>query len=76
MYTLTLSEVTELKTAVKNQFDCVIHFHDCCGGQSFSMENPTEETKKFITAFFAAKKLNVVFSKDGTQFSTEEISSC
>lgn len=76
MYTLTLSEVNELKTIIKNQFDTTIHLHDCCGGQSFSVDKNTEELKKFITAFFAAKKLNVVFSENGMQFSIEEISQC
>ena len=76
MVTLTLSDVNKLKTIIKNQFDTTVHFHDCCGGQYFSIDKPTEELKEFIAAFFVEKKLNVIFSENGRQFSIEEISQC
>lgn len=74
MYILTLSEVSELNTLIKNKFNTTLHFHDSCGGQAFSLDESDENIKEFITAFFAAKKLKVVFFDDGKQFSTEELS--
>lgn len=68
---LTLSEVTELKAAVRSRFGTELHFHDCCGGQSFSVDKTDKEMRKFIADFFAAKKLNITFSDNGLQFSAD-----
>lgn len=74
MYILTLSEVSELKALIKNKFNTTLHFHDSCGGQVFSLDESDKNIKEFITAFFTAKNLKVIFFDDGKQFSTEELS--
>ena len=49
---LSLTDVTELKKEVEQQFSVKVHFCDSCGGQSFTVESPTEELKEFISTFF------------------------
>ncbi len=68
---VNLSDVNELKKAVEEKFSVKIHFCDACGGQSFTVESPTEEAKAYISAFFAAKKLQSVFSEDGRYFTVK-----
>ena len=68
---LNFLEIAELKKAVAERFSVNIHFCDSCGGQSFSVKNPTEEIKAFIASFFAAKKLKVVFSENGENFTVK-----
>lgn len=65
---LSLSNVSELKKQVAERFSVTVHFCDSCGGQSFMIEEPTEALKAFITDFFSAKSLNVVFSENGEHF--------
>ena len=71
---LTLVEAAELKKKAAERFSVSIHFHDCCGGQYFTVDKLTEELKEFITAFFAEKNLRVSFSENGEHFFVEEIS--
>ncbi|MBQ8836113.1 MAG: hypothetical protein IJ002_01230 [Clostridia bacterium] len=65
---LSLSDISELKKQVAERFSVTVHFCDSCGGQSFTVEEPTESLKAFITDFFFAKDLNVVFSENGEHF--------
>lgn len=65
---LSLSDVSELKKEVAERFSATVHFCDSCGGQSFTLEEPSESLKTFIYAFFSAKNLNVVFSENGEHF--------
>lgn len=65
---LSISDVSELKKEVTKRFAIKVHFCDSCGGQSFKIENPTEEVIHFITLFFAEKNLKAVFSENGEYF--------
>ena len=67
-----LSDATALKNKIAERFSVHIHFHDCCGGQYFTVDQPTEDLKVFITEYFAERKLKVIFSEDGAQFSIKE----
>lgn len=69
---LSLSDAAELKKEVAERFSVKVHFCDSCGGQSFTVESPSEELKKFISAFFAAKNLQAVFSENGEQFTVKK----
>ncbi len=71
---LSISDVTDLKKAITEKFSSQIHFHDGCGGQYFTVDEPTDELKSFLTEYFARQKLKVRFLKDGTHFSVEELS--
>lgn len=66
---LTLSDAVKLKNEIKEKFSTEIHFHDGCGGQHFSIDNPTEELKEFITAYFSKQNTTVRFSENGDLFS-------
>lgn len=66
--TVSFTLAAELKKAAAEKFTSAIHFHDGCGGQFFTVDEPSEELKNFITDFFAAKNMKPVFSDDGTSF--------
>ena len=72
MLILTTSEVIELKKQASEQFNINIHFHDCCGGQHFSVDSPTPQIHDFIVKFFNEKGISVEFSDDLTQFYVKE----
>lgn len=65
---LTIFEVENLKKEVLQKFSVQIHFHDGCGGQYFTVDQPTEELKESVIEFFATRELEVVFSETGEQF--------
>jgi hypothetical protein len=64
---LNLYDVSELKKLLENQGGAVIHMHDTCGGQYFSLENGDPNSRAVIEKFVEAKKLKAVFnpSSDG-----------
>lgn len=68
---LSLSDVSELKKEVAERFSATVHFCDSCGGQSFTVESHTEELKNFVTVFFDAKNLKVIFSENGEHFTVK-----
>lgn len=68
---LSLSDVSEFKKEVAERFSATVHFCDSCGGQSFTVESPTEEFKKFVTVFFDTKNLQVFFSENGEHFTVK-----
>ena len=70
---LSLSDIAEFKKEVAERFSVKVHFCDSCGGQSFTVESPTEEIKAYITDFLAAKKLEPIFSEDGRYFTVTRI---
>lgn len=53
--TVSFTLAAELKKAAAEKFNSAIHFHDGCGGQFFTVDEPSEELKNFITEFFAKK---------------------
>ena len=67
---LTLTDVSKLKK-VEDKFSVVVHFHDGCGGQYFTCDEPTEELKKFIIAYFEKQNVKVKFSENGNWFSVQ-----
>lgn len=71
---ISISDAAGLKREIAEKFSVQIHFHDGCGGQYFTIENPTEELKEYIRTFFARQNANVLFSENGEQFSVKEIS--
>lgn len=68
---LSISDVAELKRTAAEKFSVNIHFCDACGGQSFTVENPTEEVKAYIISFFSEKGLRPDFSEDGRYFTVK-----
>lgn len=72
----SLIEAASFKKEIYEKFCVQIHFHDGCGGQYFTLENPTAELKAYITDFFARRNLNVHFSENRQHFSVEEGLQC
>lgn len=72
MIQVAFQEVIELKNQVKERFSAIVHFHDRCGGQFFSLEEADDELKKFIEEYFSEKGIRAVFSSDGMQFTLQE----
>ncbi len=68
---LGYSEVMEWKRIAEERFSAKLHFHDACGGQSFSLEKPNQALKAFLTSYCADRNLHVVFSEDGLRFTVE-----
>lgn len=65
----TITEAASLKEAAKTQFSAVLHFHDACGGQSFSLDAPASPAlRDFIAGFAAEKGGCVLFDDDGLSF--------
>jgi hypothetical protein len=66
---LTLADAAELKAAAAAQCAATLHFHDACGGQSFSLDAPaTPELRELVTQFAAQKGGRAVFDNDGLSF--------
>lgn len=65
MYTLTLSEIIDLKHAVEKNFGTTIHLCDRCGGQAIRLEQSDETLRAFIADYFDRKNLSADFSEDG-----------
>lgn len=68
---LTFNDVAVLKNILEKRFSSRLHFHDCCGGQYFTVEELSDELKAFLTNYFSERNLKVNFSENG--FFVEEI---
>lgn len=64
MAVLSLLEVPKLKELV-HPYGYVVHVHDACGGQSFTLEqvgeNPNEQVYGVIEKFFSEHQMGVRF---------------
>lgn len=72
MMTLTISDVSDFRRAVKEKFRVEIHFHDGCGGQYFSLAVNSPALQTFIEQYFAQKRLQTVFSDDFLSFTVKD----
>ena len=67
---ISTMEIARLKKELADKFSAELHFHDSCGGQSFSLDKSGEEITKYITAFFAEVGVKIKFTTDNKQFYT------
>ena len=65
---LSFDDVRELKREVAEKFSVPVHFHDGCGGQYFTLEEPTDKVCAFVLAYLEREGISAVFSEDRTQF--------
>lgn len=72
----SITEVVALKKEIREKFSVEIHFHDGCGGQYFTLEEPAKALKGALVSFFAAKGLKAVFTENGGSFVVEREPSC
>jgi type IV secretory pathway TraG/TraD family ATPase VirD4 len=68
--TISTYEIAQLKKEVRERFSTAVHFHDSCGGQSFSLDKNNDEISAFISDFFGQRNIKVRFSADGSHFYT------
>ena len=45
---ISITEASELKKAILDNFGVTLHFHDGCGGQYFTLDERNDEIKRFI----------------------------
>lgn len=67
MAVLSLSEIPKLKELIK-PYGYMIHVHDACGGQSFSLEpideNLSDKVFEEVEKFFKLHEMTVKFFND------------
>ena len=74
MYTMSISEVSELKRMLKEKFRMELHFHDGCGGQYFSLdEKPPAELIDYIIEYFSNLGIKVNYTDDFQTFTLDKI---
>ncbi|MGM9681802.1 MAG: hypothetical protein ACI3XR_09895 [Eubacteriales bacterium] len=69
----------ELKRALECQpglSEKNLHFHDGCGGQSFTLDRTSDELTAFLSDYFDRRNLTAVFSEDRLRFTVTEKKSC
>lgn len=66
---ISITEASELKKAILENFGVTLHFHDGCGGQYFTLDERNDEIKQFVENYFGEKGMTVNFIAKGTQFS-------
>ena len=74
---LTLADAAELKAAAAAQCAATLHFHDACGGQSFSLDAPATPELRELAKSCAAKlgfsvHEGVYFFMPGPQFAAQK----
>ena len=65
---ISITEASQLKKEILERFGTVLHFHDGCGGQYFTLEKSSEDITGFIKEYFADKGRAVTFIANETQF--------
>jgi len=64
---LNLSQITELKQQLSEQFGVYLHLHDTCGAQYFSFDAPVSmEVQDYIIEFVHQYGALAQFSEDQT----------
>ncbi len=65
-------QVKVLKDEMQEKFGTHLHFHDRCGGQFFNLDDPTDEMKEYLNAWFAKKNCKLAWSADDTMFYVDD----
>ena len=65
---LTLSEVIELKNLINEKGGVEIHMHDACGGQYFTLGEPSPETVGIIKSYLEPKGIKARYSPNNDSF--------
>ncbi len=73
MINLTLNEIIDFKEMLYNKYKILLHFHDCCSGQHFSLDAPASDSvKSFISDFLKTNGFDAEFSEDSLSFFLRE----
>lgn len=74
---LSINEISKIKKEILERYSVILHFHDGCGGQYFTIgegESSRYLQDKLIS-YFAEFGLCLSHSADGTQFTVEKSTS-
>ena len=63
---VSFDQVLIFKKDIMERFGLSLHFHDGCGGQYFSFDEPAGDRAGEIAAYFAEKGFKAAFSEDLT----------
>ncbi len=69
---LSFDFIIELKKTLQENFSVYLHLHDGCGGQSFSLEQTSDDIKSFIDDYFKKHNLIAVFREDNLGFTVKK----
>lgn len=70
MVMITLADAARLKSRAAQECSVQLHFHDGCGGQYFSLDEPADEKlQQWIGSYAEERHQKVVFSEDRMGFS-------
>lgn len=67
---LNLTQIIELKKLLSDS-GAVLHTHDTCGGQYFTLEKTDEKCINIIEGFLRQKGQSWSFSSDGKSFTVK-----
>ena len=70
---LSFDFVIEFKKVLLENFSAYLHFHDGCGGQSFSLEQTSDDIKSFIHDYLNKHNLKATFADDNLWFTVNKI---
>lgn len=65
---MNLYEVSDFKKYLMETNETVLHFHDTCGGQSFSLSSTSPETISMINDYLSQKGYSAIYSNDMMSF--------
>ena len=65
------SEVLKLKAACAEHYPDHVHFHDGCGGQYFSLDEPNIGLQEFICGYIEELGFSAEFTGDGLVFTVK-----
>ena len=65
---MSLYEVSEFKKYLFEANETILHLHDTCGGQSFSLSATSNETVHLINDYLSQKGFTAIYSADQMSF--------
>lgn len=65
---MNLYEVSEFKKHLMETNETILHFHDTCGGQSFSLSSTSPETVTIINNYLSQKGYTPIYAHDEMSF--------
>ncbi len=65
---MNLYEVSEFKKYLLETNETILHFHDTCGGQSFSLSATSSKIISDINEYLKTKGYTPIYAKDNLSF--------
>lgn len=65
---LNFYQIEELKNKMLEGDKSILHFHDACGGQYFTIENMTDKTYDIINKYLSKLNKTLIKGEDKNSF--------